>query len=568
VVQSRLTARDKLLALGAYAALTLAFTYPLALRPASANRLDSPDALLNSWIVSWCLYQIPRDPLRLFDANIFYPENGTLALSENLLTGALLASPAALFSSSPVVLFNVALVASFVLSGYAAYLLAHDLTGSRLASGLAGILFAFAPYRFAHIPHLQLQLAFGIPLSLYFARRIVEGGFGLGPVAGLASSVPLTFGSSVYYAVYGATAVPVVALFELRATKAGLRLAAFGRTAFSAAAGMLLTLPLALPYWSKMSSGLARSLETASEFEASGVDYVSSLSRLHGFLPKTSEPLFPGFVALTLAAVGLAAPSRERQSTWLWIAIAALGVALSLGPSFGLFSILYEHLPPYRALRVPSRAGILFLLGVAMLAALGLRRIRGNALRIGAVLLATAECWSGPLPLRMEAPVLPPIYRHLQAVEGEGALLELPLPPPERFQDNAVYVYRSAYHRRAIVNGYSGFVPESYRETFEHLRARPLAGLVRLSRLGVRFVLAHEARLGPRMRRELREAELEGILVVVGEEPPDRLYRIELEPGGLTARSWSRLPGASRSREALVGSVPPSAREAGYVRAR
>ncbi len=526
-VNHRLTARDKLLALVAYFALTLALTYPLVLRPQSANRLDSPDALLNSWIVSWCLYQLPRDPLHLFDANIFYPEKGALALSENLLTGALLASPAALFSSSPVLLFNTVLLAAFVTSAYAAFLLAHDLTACRLAATLAGILFAFAPYRFAHVPHLQLQLAFGIPLSLYFARRILERRPGLGPVIGLASSIPLTFGSSVYYSIYGATIVPLLVLFELPGVPAGRRLGTFARLGLAAAAGTLMTLPLALPYWNKLSSGMVRSLETASEFEATGVDYVSSFSRLHGFLPKTSEPLFPGFVAIGLAAAALWAPSKERRRARVWIAVAILGVALSLGPSLGLFSILYEVFPPYRALRVPSRAGILFLLAVSMLAALGLRRLKGSAVRVALVALAAAECVSVPLPLRMEAPRLPPIYHRLAAVEGEGALLELPLPPPERFQDNAVYVFRSSTHRRPIVNGYSGFVPEVYRETYEHLRTRPISeGLARLSGQGVRFVLAHEGRLGPRLRRQIAEAEREGILILVGEEAPDRLYRV------------------------------------------
>jgi hypothetical protein len=542
-VDERLTARDRILALGAYFLLSLAFTYPLVLRPASANRFDSPDALLNSWIVSWCLYQLPRDPRHLFDANIFYPEAGTLALSENLLTGAILVSPIALFSSSPVLLFNAVLLAGFISSGYAAFLLAYDLTRSRVGAGLAGILFAFAPYRFAHIPHLQLQLAFGLPLALYFARRLLEGRPGLGPAVGLAASIPLLFGSSIYYTVYGATAVPILMAFELRGARA------LGRIALASAAGALATVPLALPYWSKLTAGMARSLETATEFEATGINYVSSFSRLHGFLPKESEPLFPGFVAVALSFYALRAPSGERRSTWVWVAIAALGVTLSLGPSFGLFSILYEALPPYRALRVPSRAGILFLLGISMLGAIGLRRVRSSARRVALVALAAAECFSGPLPLRMEAPVLPEIYSHLEAIEDESALLELPLPPPDRFQDNAVYVFRSAYHRRPIVNGYSGFVTESYREAYEYLTERPLPEtLALLSDRGVRFVLAHEGRIGPRLRRELAEAQRQGILIVVGEEPPDRLYRI-------TVRSSSQLREASSSREVTPGSA-------------
>ena len=64
-----LTPRNKLLALLLFLALSLALTYPLVLAPRTANRLDSPDARLNSWIVSWNLHQLPRDPLRVFDAN-------------------------------------------------------------------------------------------------------------------------------------------------------------------------------------------------------------------------------------------------------------------------------------------------------------------------------------------------------------------------------------------------------------------------------------------------------------------------------------------------------------------
>ncbi len=544
-----LRARDKLIALAFYTALTLALTYPLVLAPRTANRLDSPDALLNSWIVSWNLYQLPRDPFHLFDANIFYPEKGVLALSENLLTGSLLVAPAALFESSPVFLFNAVLLAAFVSSGYAAFLLAHDLTGSRFSAALAGILFAFAPYRFAHIPHLQLQLAFGIPLSLYFARRILSHGPAVGPILGAALSVPLTFGSSVYYSVYGATALPVFVLFELKAAKASLRVDRIARLGLAVLGGALLTLPLALPYWEKLGSGMERSLATASEFEAEGLDYVSSFSRLHGFLPKESEPLFPGFVAIGLAITALLAPAKDRRRIWVWVAIAFLGIALSFGPSFRLFSVLYEVFPPYRALRVPSRAGILFLLSVAMLAALGLHRYRGKVTKSALVLAAVLECAAVPLPLGMEAPAIPPIYAHLERLE-KSALLELPLPPPEKFQDNAVYVFRSAYHRRPIVNGYSGFVPETYRDAHERLRSRPMREVLsHLSGQGVHLILAHEGRIGPRLRREIRKAEREGILILVGEEPPDRLYRI-------TVRSSSWVPETSRSREEPPGSVP------------
>jgi hypothetical protein len=39
---------------------------------------------------------------------------------------------------------------------------------------------------------------------------------------------------------------------------------------------------------------------------------------------------------------------------------------------------------------------------------------------------------------------------------------------------------------------------------------------------GVRFVLAHEGRLGPRMLRKIHQAEDSGVLVLVSERATDR----------------------------------------------
>ena len=38
-------------------------------------------------------HQLPRDPLHLFDANIFHPERNTLAFSEHMLPQALMGAP-------------------------------------------------------------------------------------------------------------------------------------------------------------------------------------------------------------------------------------------------------------------------------------------------------------------------------------------------------------------------------------------------------------------------------------------------------------------------------------------
>ena len=53
--------------------LAIVHTWPLALNLAHLSRNDNGDAQLNEWILAWVAHQLPRDPIHLFEANIFYP---------------------------------------------------------------------------------------------------------------------------------------------------------------------------------------------------------------------------------------------------------------------------------------------------------------------------------------------------------------------------------------------------------------------------------------------------------------------------------------------------------------
>ena len=52
--------------------LTLVMTYPLSSHPATSAR-ETGDTFLNAWIMAWGAHSLFRDPLNLFNANIFYP---------------------------------------------------------------------------------------------------------------------------------------------------------------------------------------------------------------------------------------------------------------------------------------------------------------------------------------------------------------------------------------------------------------------------------------------------------------------------------------------------------------
>ena len=60
-------------------------------------------------------------------------------------------------------------------------------------------------------------------------------------------------------------------------------------------------------------------------------------------------------------------------------------------------------------------------------------------------------------------------------------------------------MYWSTQHWHRLVNGYSGFAPPDYAETLKRMRTFPdNASIALLRRLGVRFIVVHEAFYRPK----------------------------------------------------------------------
>ena len=87
------TASWLLASLGFFVALAVVHTWPLASAPGVLSRNDNGDTVLHEWILAWVAHQLVSDPLRLFDANIFYPERHTLAYSDHLFVQSLMGAP-------------------------------------------------------------------------------------------------------------------------------------------------------------------------------------------------------------------------------------------------------------------------------------------------------------------------------------------------------------------------------------------------------------------------------------------------------------------------------------------
>src|ERR1700730_5835785 len=123
--------------------LSIVHTWPLATAPARLSRNDSPDTVLNEWIIACVAHQAVQDPRHLFDANIFYPDRGTLAYSELLLPPAALGAPLLWAGASPVLVYNILVIVGFAVTAWAGCVLVWRWTGDLVAGIVAGVLIGF-----------------------------------------------------------------------------------------------------------------------------------------------------------------------------------------------------------------------------------------------------------------------------------------------------------------------------------------------------------------------------------------------------------------------------------------
>jgi hypothetical protein len=127
------------------AVLAVVMTYPQVRRINSVP--DPGDPLFSVWRLAWIAHQLAHDPLHLFDANIFYPERHTFALSDSILLPGLVGAPFLWLGVPAVRFYNLYLIATFAFAGIAMYLFVRSLTGKWPPALVAAIVFAFYPFR-------------------------------------------------------------------------------------------------------------------------------------------------------------------------------------------------------------------------------------------------------------------------------------------------------------------------------------------------------------------------------------------------------------------------------------
>ncbi|HEX7140650.1 MAG TPA: hypothetical protein VF219_22550, partial [Vicinamibacterales bacterium] len=329
------------LALG-YSALILAMTYPLVLHLGTHVAHDLGDPILSTLILWWNAHRLPLTKA-WWDGWFFWPASGVLALSDHRLGESLLASPLQWIGVGPIAAYNVALLVTFPACALAAHWMAFTLTRRHDAALIAGLVYGFNPYRFAHIEHLELLAAFGMPVALGALHEYLEHRrTGWLVVFGAALFFQALLCS--YYFLFFSVMLALWIIWFLRKDdgRAVIGIVVAGTVVLA------LISPISLEYFSiHKRYGLVRGLGDIVELSADVTSAVtagplSALWRWTSPLNGGERQLFPGATILTLVAVvaviSLISRRGARRMTRGSVVLIALGAVFA----FTALSVSYR----------------------------------------------------------------------------------------------------------------------------------------------------------------------------------------------------------------------------------
>ena len=485
------------------AILVTVLTYPTVPKMGSVGRLDSGDGRFSIWNVAWVAHALVTDPRHVLDANIFYPHTGTLSYSELNLVAGVLGAPAYVVTRNPLAATNSAVALALWLAFVCMWALVRRLTGSPLAGLISATAYTFCPYLLSHTAHIQLLMAFVVPLNFLALHRLIDHptwwrGVQLGLAVGVGG---LACG---YYGIYGGVAVGLAALWFNQ------RRAGYWRAlVLAVATAGVLVGPILIAFKdarAAVGGGPAITISSLATYSAEPIDFLVSGASAHALWQPTfsgRDPLFPGVVALVLAVLAVIAMLRGfRQSVTPWTVagygvVAVFSAVAALGPKAWLYAALFHLIPAIDLLRAPSRFGLVTVFAVAVLAGVGASSIRQRRwVAVALLAMVAAETgaqsarWGWPSwPLTERAP-MPRAYQVLASLP-HGAVVEYPFPYKSTdFHSHSKAMLMSAFHLQPLVNGYSDVIPPDFYDIALPINAFPSEESFQImQKYGVRYVV-------------------------------------------------------------------------------
>lgn len=535
----------------AIAELTLYFllavysTWPLTAGLGTSVSLGTESAatvpMFTTWTIWWNADRAAQGYENYWDAPIFHPTSDVFAFSEPMPTTVVVA-PIFWLSGNRLLAHNAFLLIALSLNGWSAFHLLKRVGTGRFVAVLGGGMVEFLPIVHHELGVLQLVPLFGIIWTIHWLYRFGRRNRAIFAVW-LGAAFSFTYLTCTYYGLFLGLLLLVGAGWLLGRRVWNRRTWKFLPLAI-AVSGVLLSPIIFAQFRVVNEHHLVRAKSHVDRLSAEPADYLATpTSRfvaddaLRPYRQKPDFPLCPGFITSGLAISGACIGFRKKRFRgWSTFCVTSLigALVLSMGPEFHLvgwspYQTLMNYCPGFAQVRSVFRFAVFVQLMTVLLASLALygiarmgrtiiecqhakstrkrnfrRPLRALAATVTATIAAIASCEAMP---RRPAIYSPPAFETQRAwiewldsnTPQDCAVVHLPFPQQRNaasFQDTALWMYWGTFHRRKLLNGYSGFLPKAYLTTKESAKSFPdQRSIQRLRQQGAEFCIIHRSYL-------------------------------------------------------------------------
>lgn len=448
------------------------------------------DVFTYAWSLWWFMYAIVYLRRSPFVTNYqFYPLEVNISQDISLIHGAL--SLPITFLWGPIAGYNFIIFFTFVITGLGFYLFINLITKDRLASLFGTLIFTFSYNRTfrSFMGHLDIASTEWVGFVLYFLfqvfvyRRNTKGNI-VGAAVFLALTAYTEYRNFLYMVVFAVVFIVVSSSAHVFTHPTKNIKGALGVVVDSFVKLFLVLyvciIPIVLLNLSKI--GDIQYAPTYQDFNADPLSLLflpCNVLLSHLMQQCYSSPTFEGSavylgvapVILLLLYVFIRFESKNRILFYSLGATTLTFLVLSLGTKTILYRFLFDYLPFFKIIRVPSRLIMLTEIGVAAFAALGLRsllmRINSRVLRwimvLGVLVVSLSESVFTNITYVNDEKI-PSQHLGVYSPSYDAAMLDIPF----GFRGNvyetlgshntAMSFYYQMKHHMPIIGGYMSMI--------------------------------------------------------------------------------------------------------------
>jgi hypothetical protein len=519
--------------------LALFITFPLIFNLSSVAT-GYGDELLIAWNHNWNIYNYTSNIsniLNIFNANIYFPYNNSLAYSDTYFTTSLITMIPVILLDSPIVANNIMFILSLTLIGFFTYSISYLLTKNNLASFLSGVLIMFSPAYLSELAHIQIMSIFFVSLALLLFIKYLQTKKQFFYIFFLIIFIAQVYNSFLpgFFILFSTI---FISIFYLLENKKRINVLFTRKNILLFLISIVLIVPVIIPYFQVSKEfNYSRDIRETIHFAIQPEDFLTtnSLSRLEPLLSQLSftkdiqgnGEVKHAFIGLTFSILILISfiyvLKKWKKQDFVVKGIltsSIFGFLMSMGPFMHFqrltihdpfpiplpYLFFYYVIPGFKGIRNSGRWEMLFIILAAPVIAVFLTKALKNVdLKVKSILillLAAVVMFEFnfpikyyPVPLKKD---FPKVYSYISTTPKSNVIIEMPVYNYNVFPYSNQELWREYYstaHFRRTVNGASGFSPFPWQDTVNDLLAYfPSEDSInKLRKMGVITIIVHKS---------------------------------------------------------------------------